>query len=135
MIRFLRSSIINRLGYNAGMSNRLLSVINGRCPHCQRGPVFRSFLQMHERCSVCGIQFEREPGYFLMGIFFGYVLSFLLVGVTLLLLYLFARPAAWWGYVLWGTVSLLLLSPFIFKYGRLIWLHVDELLDPRPDPS
>lgn len=87
---------------------------------------------MNERCAVCGITFEREDGYFLMAIFVGYVLSFLIVLPVLVGLYLLATPTIW-GYVIAAAVTLVLASPLIFRYGRVIWLHVDELLDPRRD--
>jgi hypothetical protein len=28
-----------------------------------------------------------------------------------------------------------LLTPLIFRYARLLWMHTDQLLDPRPLPS
>ena len=48
----------------------LISILQQRCPRCRRGKVFRysvfrGFPKMHERCPVCDLKFEREPGYFL----------------------------------------------------------------------
>jgi hypothetical protein len=36
------------------------------------------------------------------------------------------------AYFVVSTIILIPLSPFIFRYSRIIWLHLDELLDPRP---
>jgi len=33
-----------------------------RCPHCGQGPLFRGFAQHLERCSYCGLVYERNPG-------------------------------------------------------------------------
>jgi hypothetical protein len=30
-------------------------------------------------------------------------------------------------------VALLLASPLIFHYARVVWMYIDQLLDPRPD--
>ena len=33
-----------------------------RCPHCGRGPLFSGFAHHLERCRVCGLVYERNPG-------------------------------------------------------------------------
>ena len=33
-----------------------------RCPHCGRGPIFSGWAHHLERCSVCGLVYERNPG-------------------------------------------------------------------------
>ncbi|HSH00931.1 MAG TPA: DUF983 domain-containing protein [Anaerolineae bacterium] len=110
---------------------RLVAVVRGRCPHCLEGVVFEHWWQMAEHCEVCGIDFEREHGFFMMSIFFGYVLGFFVVLPFCLWLYWQGATIMW--YVVVATIVLLLASPWIFQYSRLIWLHVDELLDPRRD--
>jgi hypothetical protein len=85
---------------------------------------------MNTHCAVCGLKFEREQGYFLMGIFFGYILSFIIVAIALVLLLIFFEPTPL-VYIGGASLPLLLLSPWVLKYGRIIWLHVDELIDPR----
>lgn len=109
---------------------RIIKAITGKCPHCLQGPIFSSFLGMNEHCPVCGIKFEREAGYFLMAIFIGYILSFATVIPVLLLFYL-TMELSIWGYVIAATITLVIAAPFIFRYGRIIWLHIDEILDPR----
>lgn len=36
--------------------------LRGRCPQCGQGPLFVRFLKTHERCSVCGLQYQRDYG-------------------------------------------------------------------------
>ena len=64
----------------------------------------------------------------------GYVMGFFVVIPVLLLLYLAVRPSMW-GYIIGGVVSLILAIPLIFHYARVIWMHLDQLMDPRPDPG
>lgn len=110
---------------------RPAAILKLRCSHCLLGQVFASLWRMHETCPICGIRFEREQGYFMMAVFVGYVLSIALLVPVLLVLYLINVPP--YLYVVASALLLFLLSPFIFRYGRVIWLHIDEILDPRRD--
>lgn len=114
--------------------NLPLAILLQRCPVCRRGKVFRSFLGMHADCPVCGIHFERETGYFLNAMFFAYLLGFFIIAP--LALYLYIRGTTTVEFTTVITVTLLILWPFIFRYSRVLWLHADQLLDPRAkDPS
>lgn len=109
---------------------RLVTLLKQRCPHCLQGKVFRSTWQMNETCPVCHIKFERETGYFMMSVFIGYAIGAAIALPICLILYLLGAPFAW--YFICTIGAFLLLLPFIFRYARLIWLHIDEVLDPRP---
>ena len=107
---------------------RLAAVLALRCPRCLRGRVWRSFLAMHERCPVCGLVFEREPGYFTGAMVVSYALAvptFGLIVIALLVLGLDTGVA-----LLLGAVLYLGLAPFIFRFSRVIWLQLDWVLDP-----
>jgi hypothetical protein len=43
---------------------RLAAIVQQRCPRCLHGQVFATLFRMHEQCPLCGLSFEREPGYF-----------------------------------------------------------------------
>ena len=84
---------------------------------------------MKRNCGVCDLRFERrEPGYFLGALYFSYGLGVLLA----------APPAAyfWWQGVSLGGIALLitgeliLFSPWIFQYSRVLFLHLDQVFDP-----
>lgn len=107
---------------------RVAAVLALRCPRCLRGPLFRSFLTMHERCPVCGLVYEREPGYFTGAMVVSYALAvptFGLMVIALLVAGLDTGVA-----LLVGAAVYLVLAPFIFRYSRAVWLHFDWLLDP-----
>jgi uncharacterized protein DUF983 len=85
---------------------------------------------MNRTCPVCGIAFEREPGYFLGAMYFSYAMAVAAVAPMVVL-------GLWrgWSYPLIGVLAgleLLLLSPLLFRYSRTIWLHFDQHFDPRP---
>ncbi len=110
---------------------RLLAFLLLRCPHCLQGRIFYGLLKMHQRCPRCNILYEREQGFFMNAIFFGYILGFIAILPFNVILYIYEAPPI---YFLVGTVLLLtLISPLVFRYSRALWMHLDEMLDPRPD--
>jgi uncharacterized protein (DUF983 family) len=107
---------------------RLAAVLALRCPRCLRGRVWRTFLEMHERCPECGLVFEREPGYFTGAMVVSYAIAvptFGLIVIALLLGGLETGIA-----LLVGAALYLVLAPFILRYSRVVWLHFDWLVDP-----
>ena len=84
---------------------------------------------MHDHCPVCGVKYERETGYFMNSIFIGYVMAFLVIVPVLLFLYFSGASAL--SYTVAVSLILAVLSPLIFRYARVIWMHMDELMDPR----
>jgi uncharacterized protein (DUF983 family) len=114
-------------------TNRLLAILLCRCPICLRGPVFRSLLGMHADCPRCGVHYERESGYFLNSMFFAYVIGFLILAPTMLYLYFQQVSTLWFTIVV--TAETVLLWPWVFRYSRVLWLHMDQLIDPRHPPA
>ena len=111
---------------------RAAALLQLRCPVCLEGNEFRSLLTMHKRCPVCGLHFERETGYFLNAMFIAYALGFLILAPTALALYVAQVPTVPFSLILMGEV--LVLWPFVFRYSRVGWMHIDQIIDPRQDP-
>ena len=38
--------------------NPMLTGTLGRCPQCQQGHIFKGYLQLAERCEVCGLDYS-----------------------------------------------------------------------------
>ena len=111
---------------------RLSALLKQRCPHCLQGQVFISMWKMNPICPNCGIKFEREDGYFMMSVFIGYVIGAVIALPVCLLMYFLGAALHW--YFITSITVILLLIPLIFRYARLIWMHLDEVLDPRSRP-
>ena len=109
--------------------NRLRALLTGHCPHCRQGKIFRGFLKMHETCPVCQIRYEREDGYWMMSIFVAYTIYFAII-IPIIFAQFFleweALPTA-----ITLIIVCLLMAPFVFRISRIVWLHIDELIDPR----
>ena len=115
--------------------SRLEAILLQRCPVCLDGKVFHSFLGMNKSCPECGIVFERESGYFLNSMFVAYVIGFLVLAPVALGLYILSVSGKMQvsGLLFWIVIIGLIavLWPFIFRYSRVIWMHADQLMDPR----
>ena len=109
--------------------SRFAAIILQRCPVCLDGKVFHSLLGMNKDCPECGIVYERESGYFLNAMFVAYVIGFVIFGPLALALYFMQVPALWFSVIMIGLIFVL--WPFIFRYSRVIWMHADQLIDPR----
>ena len=95
--------------------NPNLAGLLGRCPNCAKGPLFKGFLKVSERCAACGYDLKAAdsgdgPAVFIV----------LAVGCIVVFAALFTdlafRPPIWVHLVLWlpltVILSLLFLRPF-----------------------
>jgi len=107
-----------------------MALLRQRCPRCREGRIFQSTLKMNDPCPVCGLLFEREPGYFLGAMYFSYLL-----GVVILVpFYYLAR----WLFPNLGTLLTPLVAfapfvffvPLIFRYSRVLWIYFDRTIAP-----
>ncbi|HKW77549.1 MAG TPA: DUF983 domain-containing protein [Candidatus Limnocylindria bacterium] len=110
---------------------RAAAVLRLRCPRCREGAIWRAFLTMNERCPVCGLVFEREPGYFTGAMVVSYAIAVPTFGLIVIALMLGGLDAA--IALLVGAVLYLALAPFIFRYSRAVWMHFDWLIDPATE--
>jgi uncharacterized protein (DUF983 family) len=117
------------IGTDQVSMTRLLAIIQQRCPVCMQGKIFRRLLQMHPTCPVCQTKYEREDGYFMMSVFIGYVLNLLILVPVVLVMLLNDAPLSWYAVGL--ALFLLFVYPLVFRYARVIWLHLDQMMDPR----
>jgi uncharacterized protein (DUF983 family) len=111
--------------------SRTLAIFRQRCPTCRRGQVFRSGLTMNETCPICGIRFEREPGYFFGAMYFSYALGVpIIAGLSAILALTICRTweLQWVVIPAWGIY--LLLVPAVFRYSRILWMHFDRYFHP-----
>ncbi len=83
---------------------------------------------MHTACPVCGLVYEREPGYFTGAMYASYFIG---VFITL----------PFWMTMLVGGASLTavlavafailaLATPISFHYSRVFWMHIDCYFNP-----
>ena len=117
--------------YRDNLLRRLWAVLLQRCPRCLQGHVFQGVASMHDTCPHCAYQFEREPGYFTGAMFASYTLAVPILFVIFMVLWNFFSHTWPLTFNLLVTFIVFLpLVPLIFRYSRVIWMHVDWKLDP-----
>jgi uncharacterized protein (DUF983 family) len=100
------------------------------CPHCQETKLFRSPLlafkgvyNMHEECSVCGLKYEMEPGFWWGAMYIGYALSSAIVlSMAVLCQIILGLEAVDTLIVLIPMV--LIAIPLNARLARIIWLNI-----------
>jgi len=111
----------------------LAGILQQRCPRCRKGKIFRRslflFPGMHERCSQCDLQFEREPGYFLGAMYIGYGLVLVTITLFSFLFWRFFR-LQFQNAVIGGMLLFLPLAPFLTVMARVLWIYLDQSIDP-----
>jgi uncharacterized protein (DUF983 family) len=108
---------------------RFAAVVTQRCPRCLEGPVFATLFRMHAQCPACGLLFAREPGYCTGAMSLSYGLAILATAPVWLAMGWFGRSL---GAVLLAVGPLFLVaSPWLFRYARVLWRHLDHAFDPR----
>jgi uncharacterized protein (DUF983 family) len=113
-------------------------IFHQRCPRCRSGnifrySIFRGFPKMLERCPVCDLKFEREPGYFLGAMYVSYGLGLVIVAIMAALLW---SITGWWitKDTIWAVVLFLPLAPTITLFARVLWIYLDQTIDPERRP-
>lgn len=114
--------------------NILTSIWKYKCPRCREGDLYtKPFkvskpLDMHEKCTNCGLNFQPEPGYYFGAMFVSYIwtgfLCLGIVGVCILVL----------GWSVEASFALLILVSalsyfFVLRISRSIYIHLDKKFD------
>ncbi|HEV3144358.1 MAG TPA: DUF983 domain-containing protein [Gemmataceae bacterium] len=104
----------------------LAAALRLRCPRCREARLFRGMAKMNDPCPVCGLVFEREPGYFIGAMYFSYALAVLMI--TPLFIFFYWLLPTWPGPVI-ALLALLPFLPFVpavYRYSRVIWLYFER---------
>lgn len=108
-------------------------ILHGLCPRCRTGTIFRKsvwlFPAMLERCAACGLEYEREPGYFLGAMYIGYGLGLAAIAILSAIVWLVLRWSLMKS-VIGGIVLFLPLAPVLTWMARVLWIYMDQAIDP-----
>src|SRR4029434_2549332 len=100
-----------------------------RCSRCGARSLFRTWFAMHERCTVCGLRFEREQGYFLGAMYINYGVTVVLALLCSFALEYGTRPSLTQQLMLW--IGFCTVFPVLFfRHSRGMWLGFDFIFDP-----
>ncbi len=100
-----------------------------RCPRCGAGPLYARPFRMHSNCGQCGLQFEREQGYFVGAIYINYAATVAIAVPGFFLLDAFTGMTINQQLALW--VPFAVVFPLLFfHHSRSLWLLLDHWLNP-----
>jgi uncharacterized protein (DUF983 family) len=94
-----------------------------RCPVCGEGRLFRGWFAMEDRCPTCGLDLQREQGYYVGAMYINY-------GVTALVMMAVGIPLAMRNFTLvqisvpLGAFGLAFPIVF-FRWSKSLWLGID----------
>ena len=115
----------------------LAAAFGRRCPACGQGKLYGSYLKVADRCTVCGLDLERQDSGDGPAVIVIMLVGFIVVGLALLVEVHFTPPY-WLHLALWLPLTLLLsLSMLPVLKAWLFAQHYrHDLLDRRPgDPE
>lgn len=106
------------------------AALAGKCPQCRKGDVFQypltrlsKFAKMNQSCSNCELRYEVEPGFFIGAMYLSYVVTVTLLITVGLTLYVLNINGVY-IYITSVVLINLLLLPIIFRYSRIVFLHL-----------
>src|SRR5580704_3591130 len=110
-------------------------VLRQVCPRCRTGKIyptsiFRSLPKMNDQCAVCRLWFEREEGYFLGAMVVDYALAMVMTTILGAILWSFTH----WSFeklCVVAILSFLPAVPAVTRLGRVVWIYIDQLIDPQ----
>jgi uncharacterized protein (DUF983 family) len=79
--------------------------------------------QMHKTCSHCDLTYEREPGYFYVAMFVSYAFNVAQMVTAAVAISVLTGSHNPWLYVTIILAIAVILSPFNFRYSRVILLY------------
>lgn len=85
---------------------------------------------MYERCAVCDLKYEREPGYFLGAMYISYGLGVATIAILGLALWILTSlPLV---KIIVGSIILFLPLAFpLTLLARVLWIYLDQSVDPE----
>lgn len=105
------------------------AALHAKCPKCRKGDMFATKMygfssqKMNERCSHCGFTFEMEPGYFYVAMFVSYAFNVAQMVTMAVAIYILTGSNNPWVYVVALLSISVILSPFNFRYSRVVLLY------------
>ncbi|MEI6816504.1 MAG: DUF983 domain-containing protein [Bacteroidota bacterium] len=118
------------------------SILTLRCPKCREGKLFsnpnfynlKTISKMPEKCPVCSLEFNPEPGFYWGAMYVSYAISVGISLITFLIMYLI------WGWLTWqfiitNAIILLALIPLTFRYARCIYLYIVLAFESNSKPT
>jgi uncharacterized protein (DUF983 family) len=103
--------------------------VDAKCPRCRRGDIFANRMYglqgqaMNKTCPHCNLTYEIEPGYFYVAMLISYAMNVAEIVTLAVAVYVLTGSDNPWHYILIILSFAVVLSPFNFRYSRVMLLH------------
>jgi uncharacterized protein (DUF983 family) len=102
-----------------------------RCPACGAGGLFTGFFTLRERCPSCGLEFEREEGYWLGAMVVAMALVIAQFAVVFLGGLVLTWPDVPWTGLLVVTFVLNAVVPVVaYPWCKTVWMGIHHAAVP-----
>ena len=85
---------------------------------------------MARECALCGLRFERAPGYFVGAIYINYAATVVIMLTGYLLLWRYTELSAVQQLMIWMPFGVLF-PLWFFRYSRSLWLALEYTVNPE----
>ena len=125
---------------NRSIPSEFNAALHAKCPKCRSGNMFAGAMysfgtqKMNTACPHCGFTFEIEPGYFYVAMFVSYAMNVAEMVTVAVATSVLTGSTSPWLYVSLLLGITFVLSPFNFRYSRVIllyWLTPGLHYDPK----
>lgn len=128
----------------------LVTIFSCRCPRCREGKLFkhpvsvniRRNMEMNEYCTLCSQPTDIEVGFYYGTSYISYLISLAICAISFFIWWLIIgfsfHDSRFLYWIIFNSVSLLLLQPWLMRFSRSLWLSFFVRFDPewkhkRPD--
>jgi len=110
--------------------SKIYSISKFKCPSCHEGNLyktplssFKGIYNMHDKCTECGTDFQKEPGFYWGAMYIGYMLSsaYMLSSMLLLIFLLGLTVNQSFAVAILGAI---LIVPLVARLARSIWINI-----------
>jgi uncharacterized protein (DUF983 family) len=107
----------------------LPAFIHGKCPRCRRGNIFVSTVkgthskEMNKICSHCGLTYDIKQGYSYLAVFMSFTMSLAEMVILATTIHILTESTDLWLYFMITVCIAILVSPFNFRYSKIVLLH------------
>ena len=131
---------MKNLSLDTSHPSAISAALHAKCPKCRQGDMFANHMyglsgqKMHTNCPSCGFRFEVEPGYFYVAMLLSYAMNVAELVTFAVGTFILTGSQSPWLYVGILLGMAFLLSPFNFRYSRVIllfWLTPGLHYDPN----
>jgi uncharacterized protein (DUF983 family) len=120
--------------------NKLEATVKLKCPRCHEGELFenksffswRKLSKMHTNCSVCGLKYERESGFFYGAMYISSIINMMFFVASTVAYYVYFDVRVDWRIYIWSYVGFtVLITPLLYRLSRSIWLAIFNDYKPQ----